>query len=521
MTTTGKDNSARETPPGGPEEPTELRELAELKELDRESRLLEHTAAVLSWDQETYMPDQAVVERAGQQALLQSLVHQRNTAARVGELLSVLTDTATAGVREEDRAFVREKRRQYEQAVRVSERLVRELAEAGSRGQHAWAAARKADDYSLFKPWLTKLLSLSREMADALGHGGNRYDALLDQYEPYARTDEVAAVFATLRDGLVDLVDRIRGAKQVDTSFLERSYAVNAQEELSRRVMGALGYDLSRGRLDRSAHPFTTTLGANDVRITTRFSEDMVTSGLFSTIHETGHALYELGVDETLGGTLLAEGTSLGIHESQSRMWENVIGRSRHFWRHWLPEMKQMFPTQLKGVSLEQFYRAINRVEPSLIRVEADEVTYSLHIIMRFELEQALIQGDLSVDDLPGAWREKSRLLLGVEPDTDAQGVLQDVHWSFGAFGYFPTYALGNLYAAQFLPIMEQRIDNLWDGVAEGRTDHILEWLRENIHRHGKVRSAGTLVQDITGDTLNPQYFLDYLNDKYGDIYQV
>jgi carboxypeptidase Taq len=317
------------------------------------------------------------------------------------------------------------------------------------------------------------------------------------------------------------LVDRIRGAKQVDTSFLERSYPVNAQEELSRRVMGALGYDLSRGRLDRSAHPFTTTLGANDVRITTRFSEDMVTSGLFSTIHETGHALYELGVDETLDGTLLAEGTSLGIHESQSRMWENVIGRSRHFWRHWLPEMKQMFPTQLKGVSLEQFYRAINRVEPSLIRVEADEVTYSLHIIMRFELEQALIQGDLSVDDLPGAWREKSRLLLGVEPDTDAQGVLQDVHWSFGAFGYFPTYALGNLYAAQFLPVMEQRIDNLWDGVAEGRTDHILEWLRENIHRHGKVRSAGTLVQDITGDTLNPQYFLDYLNDKYGDIYQV
>lgn len=503
------------------EKATESKELAELKELDREACLLEHTAAILSWDQETYMPDQAVEERAEQQALLQSLVHQRNTAARVGELLATLTESTAAGFGEVDRAFIREKRRQYKQATLVPPELVHELAEAGSRGQHAWAAARKADDYSRFKPWLTKLLDLSRELADALGHDGNRYDALLDQYEPYATTDEVTAVFSSLQAGLVDLVDRIKGTSQVDTSFLEQPYPVDKQDELSRRVMISLGYDLSRGRLDASAHPFTTTLGAGDVRITTRFAEDLVTSGLFSTVHETGHALYELGIDKALHGTLLAEGTSLGIHESQSRMWENMIGRSGHFWTHWLPEMKRLFPSQLEGVTQEQFYRAINRVTPSLIRVEADEVTYSLHIIMRFELEQALLSGDLSVDDLPEAWREKSRLLLGVEPETDAEGVLQDVHWSFGAFGYFPTYALGNLYAAQFLSVMEKKIDRLWEGVAQGRTEHVLEWLGQNIHRHGKVRPAGTLVQEITGETLDPQYFLDYLNGKYGEIYHV
>jgi carboxypeptidase Taq len=500
---------------------TAAKELAELKELDRESCLLEHTAAILSWDQETFMPEGAVEERAAQQSLLQGLVHRRNTADRVGELLDLLSENVLMEADESDRAFVREKRRQYEQATRVPPQLVRELAETASRGQHAWAAARKADDYEQFKPWLSRLLDLSREMADALGHEGNRYDALLDQYEPYARADDVTRVFEVLRKGLVDLVDRIRDARDVDTSFLQRPFPVDGQEKLSRLVMTALGYDLTRGRLDCSAHPFTTTLGGNDVRITTRYTEDMVISGLFSTIHETGHALYEQGVAEDLRGTLLAEGTSLGIHESQSRMWENVIGRSRQFWTHWLPQMKGMFPDQLDGVTVESFYRAINRVQPSLIRVEADEVTYSLHIIMRFELEQALLSGSLSVQDLPEAWREKSRALLGIEPTSAADGVLQDVHWSFGAFGYFPTYALGNLYAAQFVPVMEREIEGMWSGISQGRTEPILSWLRDRIHRYGKVRSAGDLVGEITGEALNPRYFLEYLNRKYGEIYSL
>ncbi|MFO8044044.1 MAG: carboxypeptidase M32 [Alkalispirochaeta sp.] len=512
------------TPSDGP--------VARLKQLDNEAVLLEHIAAAISWDQETYMPQRAVEERAQQQALLQSLAHERNTAPEVGELLAAAgvdpgadePDVPAAVVEklgEVDAAFLREKRRQFQQATRLPARLVRELAETGSRGQNAWITARKEDDYQQFRPWLEKLIGLSREAADALGHGGERYDALLDQYEPYMTTADVAEVFGTLREGLVDLVQRISEAPQVDDSFLNARFPVDQQEEISRRVMTNLGYDLDRGRLDRSAHPFTTALGAHDVRITTRYDEDLMTSSLFSTIHETGHALYELGVGEELHGTLLAEGTSLGIHESQSRMWENMIGRSRSFWQRWMPDLQAVFPQQLGDVSMESFYRAINKVQPSLIRVEADEVTYSLHIILRFELEQQLINGTLSVDDLPEAWNAKMKEFLGIVPPRNAEGVLQDVHWSFGAFGYFPTYALGNLYAAQFLKTIESQLPSMWDEVAVGTTRPVLDWLRTNIHRHGKVRSARQLVRGITGADLDPGFFLRYLNEKYGELYSL
>jgi carboxypeptidase Taq len=500
--------------------------LQELQDLDREARLLEHTAAVLSWDQETGMPERAVEERSRQLALLQSLVHQRDTAPRVGELLERLkpiptpakeTSTAT-GSREA--AFLREKRRRYEKSTRLPDRLVRELAETASRGQNAWVHARRDNDFSAFRPWLEKLIDLNRETAEHLGYEGTRYDALLDQYEPYATTAEVTRVFQELREGLVPLVQRIAAAEQVDNAFLRRSYPVDKQFEFSDRLMTSLGYDRDRGRLDRSAHPFTTRLGNDDVRITTRFDEHAPESGIFSTIHETGHALYELGTGDDLAGTLLAEGTSLGIHESQSRLWENMIGRSRQFWTARLPALRELFPEQLRDVDLDHFYRGINRVEPSLIRVEADEVTYSLHVILRFELEQALISGDLPVADLPQAWREKMKALLGIEPDTDARGVLQDVHWSMGAFGYFPTYALGNLYAAQFLQVLEREIPDMWDQVSAGNTASVLSWLRERIHRHGKARSAAELVREITGGPMTPGAFLDYLNRKYEAIYR-
>ena len=504
--------------------------IGRLKELDREARLLEHVAAIISWDQETYMPSAAVEERAEQQALLQSLAHERNTAPEVGDLLAAagagpdddahdVSEELRARLGEVDAAFLREKRRQFRQATRLPARLVRELAETGSRGQSAWAHARQNNAYAEFKPWLSRLIGLNREMADALGHGGQRYDALLDQYEPYMTTGQVAEVFARLREGLVPLVARIAEQPQVDDAFLGARFPVDRQEEMSRQVMAALGYGEARGRLDRSAHPFTTTLGSHDVRITTRYDEALLMSSLFSTIHETGHALYELGVDEELHGTLLAEGTSLGIHESQSRMWENMIGRSRPFWQHWMKSLHALFPSQLDGVDVDRFYRAANRVQPSLIRVEADEVTYSLHVILRFELEQQLISDQLSVDDLPDAWNAMMERYLGIRPQRDAEGVLQDVHWSFGAFGYFPTYALGNLYAAQFLRVMEHELPGMWSDVAAGRTNGILEWLRSRIHRHGRVRSAARLVGAITGGPLDPQPFLDYLNAKYGEIY--
>lgn len=487
--------------------------LAELRALDREARLLEHTAAILSWDQETGMPEGAVEERSEQLALLQSLVHQRDADPRVGELLDQLDQL------EESDPFVREKRRQYEKQTRLPDRLVRELAETASRGQNVWVHARRDDDFASFAPWLEKLVAINREVADHLGYEETRYDALLDQYEPYATTAEVTRVFRELRQGLVPLVQRIGAAEQVETDFLRRGYPVDRQRAYSERLMNVLGYDLERGRLDLSAHPFTTTLGTSDVRITTRFDEHAPESGIFSTIHETGHALYELGTGKDLAGTLLAEGTSLGIHESQSRLWENMIGRSRPFWKAHLPALRELFPDQLGDVDPERFYRGINRVEPSLIRVEADEVTYSLHVILRFELEQALIAGDLPVAELPGAWREKMRDLLGIEPDTDAAGVLQDVHWSMGAFGYFPTYALGNLYAAQFLQVMEGEIPRMWETIAAGDTAPVLAWLRERIHRYGKVKSAGELIQEITGGPLKPEAFLDYLAAKYEDIY--
>ncbi|WP_018525740.1 carboxypeptidase M32 [Alkalispirochaeta alkalica] len=490
--------------------------LEELKALDREARLLEHSGAVLSWDQEVYMPPAALDERADQLALLQSLAHQRDRSPRVGELLEQLRaeEAAPEGL---EGIFLREKHRSYQRSCRVPDRLVRDLARTASQGQNAWVAARAENDYERFRPWLERLIGLNRELAEHLGYRDCPYDALLDQYEPYTSTAEVAGVFRDLREGLVPLVRRIASRPVPDQSFLRKSFPLEGQKQLSREVMVALGYDLDRGRLDSSAHPFTTTLGSRDVRITTRFDERAPESGLFSTIHETGHALYELGVAEELAGTLLAEGTSLGIHESQSRMWENMIGRSRAFWSHWLPRMREIFPDQLEGVSLEHFYRGINRVEPSLIRVEADEVTYSLHVILRFELEQALISGDLPVKDLPDAWNRGMKDLLGVEPRDYSSGVLQDVHWSMGAFGYFPTYALGNLYAAQFLRALEKDLPDLWEGVARGEYAPILDWLRRAIHRHGKCRSAGELVREITGGPLDSAVFLDYLWKKYDE----
>ncbi len=491
---------------------------ARLQALDRESYLLDRVSAVLSWDQETGMPEQAVAERSEQLALLQGLAHERATDSRIGELLDA---AGTEVFGEFEVAYLREKRRHYEQATKIPTELVRELAQQASLGHHAWAEARAADDFARFAPFLEKLIDLNRSVADCLGWEVTPYDALLDQYEPYATTQEVRETFTTLRDGLVPLVRDISAVDQVDDSFLYGDFDADTQEAFSREVMVALGYDTARGRLDRSAHPFTTSLGSDDVRITTRFDPQKPAPALFSTIHETGHALYELGIDKTFRGTVLAEGTSLGIHESQSRMWENVIGRSKPFWSFWLPRLREHFPDPLDGIGLDEFYRAVNRVEPSLIRVDADEVTYSLHVILRFEIEQELIEGRISVNDLPAAWNARMQEFLGVVPPNNRLGVLQDVHWSAGMFGYFPTYALGNLYAAQFFNAFEASCPEIWDRVAAGETADLLGWLRQNIHRFGKAKSAHDLVRDITGESLNPNYFLAYLRQKYGQIYGV
>lgn len=506
------------------------RQLQRLREIDGECRRLIHTAAVLQWDQETYMPSRAVEERAEQLSLLQGLVHDRLTSAEVGEALaglgvpeSELEVEQSAGLGRlsvADRAFLRETRRSYRRSTQIPRDLVMELARQAAIGQELWARAREASSFRLFSGQLETIVGLVREMAACLGHMGHPYDPLLDEYEPWMKTADAQRVFEGLKAGLSELLQRIQSAgRPVNTEFLSRQYEVARQRQFSLEVLRAVGYDFQRGRLDESAHPFTSTLGRADVRVTTRFNPRFFNTGIFGTIHEGGHALYELGIDEALHGSLLADGASLGIHESQSRMWENLVGRSLPFWRHFYPRLRELFPGGLDGVSLEDFHRGVNAVGPSLIRVEADEVTYNLHICLRFDLEKLLIAGDLPVEDLPAAWDEASRALLGVSPPDDASGVLQDIHWSMGAIGYFPTYALGNLYAAQFFDAFtRQRPD--WEAeVGKGELSPLRSWLQENIHRHGRLYPAPELCRRVTGSTLEPAYLLRYLDRKYAQVY--
>jgi len=503
-------------------------DLKRLKEIVREYRLLGHSAAVLHWDQETCMPEAAVQERADQLSLLSGLMHDRITQPEIGEKLGALgvdfdvdpLPRIPEDFRGIDQAFLRELARQYRRNTKIPRRVVTELAKQTAIGQRAWVEARRAADFSQFSGQLAAILELVREVSSCLGSEDHPYDPLLDEYEPYMKTAEVEEVFAGLRQGLTKLLDKIRGSgKTVPTDFLSRNYDIEKQKSFGLEVLTALGFDFKRGRLDETAHPFTTTLGSSDVRITTRYNKRFFPTAIFGTIHECGHGLYDLGFDPALQGTLLAEGASLGLHESQSRMMENMIGRSLPFWRHFHPKLETLFPDALADVDLRSFYEGVNRVTPSFIRVEADEVTYNLHILLRFELEKQLVSGDLAVEHLPEAWNAKMRELLGLIPPDDAQGVLQDVHWSGGMFGYFPTYSLGNLYAAQFFNALKRDVSDWSKQVEEGQFHDILGWLRENIHKHARVYPAKELCSRVTGQSLNPNYLLDYLEEKFGDIY--
>ena len=510
------------------------RALETVKKIDKEVTLLGHIGATVSWDQETYMPEGAVEGKSQQASLLSKLGHQRMTSSELAQALSDLgaDDTLVQEIRLEkgashlpqdisisEKALIRSVYRHHSRAVKVPEKLVTELSELGARAQNAWVKARKANDFPMFQPYLEKLVDLKRQEVQAVGYEDHPYDALLDEFEPGMKTSEVTQVFQGLRDDLVPLVKRIADSPQVKDDFLERTYPISGQESFGYKVLDALGYDMKRGRMDISAHPFTTSLGSDDVRITTRYAENYFKTGIFSIIHEAGHGLYELGFSPDIKDTGLATGTSLGIHESQSRTWENMIGRSLPFWNHFLPVLKQEFPGLLDDVDTKAFFRGINKVEPSYIRVEADEVTYSLHIMLRFFLETKLITGEIQVKDLPELWRQESRDLLGIVPETDSLGVLQDVHWSFGLFGYFPTYSLGNIIGAQFYQVMEKDLGSIDALVEAGNFGPILGWLRTNIHHHGSVKNAGELLQDITGGGLDAKPFVAYLKGKYSGVY--
>ncbi len=500
--------------------------LARLHELDRAHRTIARVSAVLQWDQETYLPPAAVEERADQLGVLEGIAHERATDPQIGRLLERLGSVSDnprgdASLPDVERDFLRVLRRDYERATALPADLVVAQARDAGLSQAAWVRARASDDFSAFAPHLRTMINHAKRKARCLGFAERPYDGLLDLYEPGMGEDAIATVFGPLRDRLSALVRRIAAKGPVDTSFLSRVYPVEAQDAFGREVMRDLGFDLARGRLDLSAHPFTTTLGCDDVRITTRYAPTNLASGLFSIIHETGHALYELGFGPDLRPSLLAEGTSMGIHESQSRFWENVICRSLPFWRGRFPALRAAFGDQLAAVDAEEFYRAVNVVRPSLIRVDADEVTYSLHVILRFELERRIFGGTLDVDDLPGAWRALMKDLLGVESERDAEGVLQDVHWSMGAFGYFPSYALGNLYGLQFWRALKRDLGDMDAEIEAGRFKAILAWLREKIHSQGRRMDPADLLASVTGERLDSRPFTDYLESKYGALYSL
>ncbi|MBN1646782.1 MAG: carboxypeptidase M32 [Spirochaetales bacterium] len=493
---------------------------------DRQLKTLEHAAAVLGWDQETYMPAAAVEERGAQLAALSGIIHRKAVSDTIGSLLTQLgaldeSYQTNPDLSEADRAFIRIAARNYNKQKKLPSEWVEQFAQTTSMAQSNWSRAKEASDFSLFSGDLNKIIDLVRQKAGYIGYTDHPYDALLDEYELGMTTERLEHIFRDLLLFLPPFIRKIGEAKQVDDSFLQQNYPVDTQEKFSRYMLGQMSFPSERGRLDVSAHPFTTTLGSSDVRITTRYNENLFQSGLFGTIHETGHALYELGFSDDIRGTCLADCPSLGIHESQSRTWENIVGRSRQFWEFHYPELKKHFPQNLSGVTTEQFYRAINKVEPSCIRVEADEVTYNLHIVLRFQIEKDLVAGKISVEELPGIWNAKMVEFLGLTPQNDAEGVLQDIHWAFGGFGYFPTYALGNLYGAQFSAGMEQDIPDLAAAVSAGKLTDILNWLRRNIHRFGCMYPAEDLCRRVTGKALDPQVFIDYLTFKYRKIYAI
>ena len=483
-----------------------------------EIRALNSAQGLLSWDQETYMPPDGLTARAEARAVLSGLVHDRTVSGELGDLLSELAD---AGLDETRAANVRETIRDRDRAVKVPRELVTELARVTTLAQQAWARARENDDWPLFSPLMTEVLELRRRQAEALGYASEPYDALLEEFEPGAVTVEVAAVFADLREQLVPLVAAIGETDPRDDALLRKNCPEPGQNILSRDVLKAMGFDFRAGRLDRSAHPFTTGVGARDVRLTTHFDERDLAKALYSTIHEGGHGLYEQGLPLEEAGLPLGEAVSLGIHESQSRLWENQVGRGPAFVGWLLPKLQGLFPGVFDDVDADDVYRAVNVVRPSPIRIEADEVTYNLHIILRMELERALLRGDIAVDDLPGLWNERMGADLGLTPRNDAEGVLQDIHWSFGLFGYFPTYALGNIYSAQLYAAAQADLPDLEDGIGRGELTPLLDWMRAHVHAHGRRYTAGELCRRATGHTLDSRPFVDYLRRKFCALYNL
>ncbi len=495
----------------------------ELVRRARERALLGSCTALLAWDEETYMPRGGAAHRADQLAYLAGLEHEKATDPRLGDLLADVEHSPLVRDQLSDAAVnVREWRRQYARLTRLPQALVEETARVTSLAQMEWAAARQDADFRRFLPWLERVVALKRREADAVGYETEPYDALLDEYEPGARGRDLHRLFDALGGELTALADRLVGAPhRPNAAILERKYPNDRQRVFGEMTAAALGFDFGRGRLDSTTHPFFATVGPGDCRITTRYDRRDFSDAFFSTLHEVGHGLYEQGLDPTQYGLPVGECPSLGVHESQSRLWENAVGRGRAFWRHFFPLARQVFHETLSDVGLAAFHFAVNRVGPSPIRVRADEVTYDLHILARFELERALVSGDLRPADLPAAWDEAYRRLLGVAPADDAEGCLQDGHWAAGMLGYFPTYTLGNVIAAQLYARAEEDAGGLDAAFARGDFTPLRDWLREKVYRPGGRYTAARLLEEATGGPPDPRPLAAALRRKYEPLYGI
>jgi len=499
----------------------------ELCELARSWSHLESAAKLAAWDQETYMPGGAAPARAEQMSALASIIHERKTSRQVGDLIVACEDDASLMADESspEARSIREFRRDYDMATKLPKALVEEMARTGSQAQQVWKEARAKSDFALFKPWLEKMVSLARRKAACYGWDsvdGEAYDALLNEYEPGMKSAEVERIFTPLGEKLATLVARLGEGTPPDTSVLEAPVPTDRQHAFGLLVLDAIGFDMASGRLDTTTHPFCEGMATGDTRLTTRYRESRFADSLGCTMHEAGHGIYEQGLPKAAHfGTPLGESISLGIHESQSRMWENFVGRGRAFWTWALPHAQRLMSPALDGRSVEDLYRSVNTASPSYIRVEADEATYNLHIMLRFEIERAILNEDLAVDDVPRVWNETFKRYLGLEVPDDAHGCLQDVHWSFGLMGYFPTYCLGNLYAAQLWDTINEQIPDLDDQMSAGEFGTLRAWLNDNVHAHGRRYRAGELCEMLTGKSLSAEPLLRHLEGKLAPIYGV
>lgn len=497
----------------------ETNTVKQFKALDEKISHLSSIAGLLSWDQKVIAPQKGRPLFAKAFGTLQTEIFKLTVSKEMGDLLNSLSEIE-GELDQKTNAQFRERKHAYNKAKSIPAEVYQEYAVLTSEANVAWEKARANNDFDSYLPYLEKMIKFQREFINYYGYEKHPYDALLDEYEPGLTVEILDPLFENLREKSVQLLKRIQASSnKTPVEIIKQPFHVEKQKQFNQFLLPLLGFDLDAGRLDVAVHPFAQNVNTSDVRITTRYLEDNVLSSLFGTIHEAGHGIYEQRVSPELEGTVLCSGASYGIHESQSRFLENMVGRSKEFWSHFLPSLTEYFPEQLGSVTVDEFYKAINTVNPSFIRVEADELTYNLHIMIRYEIEKALIEGKIEARDLPKVWNEKMEEYLGIVPPNDRLGVLQDIHWSFGAFGYFPSYSLGNLYAAQILNTIKKEVPNYNQLLEEGKIVEIINWLSDKLHQYGKIYTPNELIVKVTGEELNAAYLIEYLEEKYSKVY--